>query len=142
MKLLFVFLLSSSSLIGQGLGEVRGTVVDLNGEILPFVRILLFSDKEDVETLVAHTETDVDGQFWIKPVEPGLYDMIMRSYASEDVTIENLEILEDHINFMGELRIHTEIISCDFGLPTPMMKETMDPFGRSITITSEDIKMR
>lgn len=143
MKLLFFFLLLSSSLLGQGTGEMSGTVVDEDGFTMPFVRILVACEQNGVQTIVTGADTDVDGEFHFLCLEVGSYNLIVRNYSGEDLTIEKIQVMENTISRLGDIKLtYPEIIGCDFGLPYPTIQNTMDPFGSYITLKSEDLRMR
>lgn len=67
----FVALTASAQ---AGSGSLKGTVTDKNsGEPLPFVNVVV----ENAGAQVAGGTTDFDGKFYIKPIDPGKYDVLI-----------------------------------------------------------------
>ncbi|HXH17875.1 MAG TPA: carboxypeptidase regulatory-like domain-containing protein [Chitinophagales bacterium] len=63
-------------------GEITGRVVDEKGEGLPFANVIAEQDGK----LVTGAQTDFDGYFTIKPLNPGKYDVKV-SYLGEDKAV-------------------------------------------------------
>ncbi|HKK39251.1 MAG TPA: carboxypeptidase regulatory-like domain-containing protein, partial [Cryomorphaceae bacterium] len=94
----FVFLVFSTSLFAQvGAGTLKGTLVDSEtGEPLPFVNIVL--QKGDRQ--VTGSATDFDGKYTIKPIPPGVYDVLVSYVGYNAKKIEGVQINNDKITFV------------------------------------------
>ncbi len=88
MKLLRLFLLGSllhlygQAVLGQT-GELQGKVTDqASGEGTPFANVILMVDK----VMKGGAVTDFEGNYCIKPIEPGTYDVKV-SYVGYDINL-------------------------------------------------------
>jgi hypothetical protein len=142
MKLILFFLFFSNSVWSQGVGELYGTVLDETGMTIPLARVFVVSNEYDARTIIAAAESDFDGHFRITHIDVGTYKLVIQYYGKEEFTMDSIQINVDTITFLKEIRVKYPVFDCWYGLPPVIIKEPMDPFGRSITITSEDIKMR
>jgi hypothetical protein len=88
--LIFSVLLGTSMMFAQaGSGGLKGTLTDKNnGEVLPFVNILLLKNGANA----GGGTTDFDGKFTIKPLEPGTYTVKVSSVGFTAKTIEGVVI--------------------------------------------------
>jgi len=93
-----VFLTFSTSLFAQvGSGTLKGTLTDSEtGEPLPFVNIVL--QKGDRQ--VTGSATDFDGKYTIKPIPPGVYDVLISYVGYNAKKIEGVQINNDKISFV------------------------------------------
>lgn len=93
-----VFLVCSNSLFAQvGSGTLKGTLTDSEtGEPLPFVNIVL--QKGDRQ--VTGSATDFDGKYTIKPIPPGVYDVLISYVGYNAKKIEGVQINNDKISFV------------------------------------------
>ena len=75
-KFLFItLLLSTSFAMSQGMGTVKGSVIDKeSGEELPFVKVVAFQNG----TQKGYASTGLDGKFIIPSLRPGEYDIELR----------------------------------------------------------------
>lgn len=94
----FVFLVFSTTLSAQvGSGTLKGTLTDSEtGEPLPFVNIVLTKG----ERQVTGSATDFDGNYTIKPIPPGSYDVLVSFVGYNSKKIEGVEINNDKITFV------------------------------------------
>ncbi|NEN23978.1 TonB-dependent receptor plug domain-containing protein [Cryomorpha ignava] len=132
-----VFLLSTSSLLAQvGAGTLKGKLTDSEtGEPLPFVNIVLQSGDQQV----AGGSTDFDGNYTIKPIPPGSYNVLI-SYVGynakriEGVIINNSKITFLDIDMDSGIKL-TEFEVVEYSVPL------IDKDGGSTggTVTREDI---
>ena len=57
-----------------GTGSLKGKITDAkSGELLPFVNVVL----ERQGTQVTGGASDFNGEYFIKPIEPGVYDVVV-----------------------------------------------------------------
>lgn len=123
------------------MGELKGTVVDQNGEPMMFSRVLVYND---LDIIVGGAETDFDGNFRISNLSPGVYDIEFSDRVSEIDTLRlvNIEIQADQITFLDKVTIkRKEFIGCCLEM-WPSRTFYLDPFGGPTIIKSEDIRMR
>jgi hypothetical protein len=94
----FIFLIFSNSLFAQvGSGTLKGTLKDSEtGEPLPFVNIVL--QKGDRQ--VTGSATDFDGKYTIKPIQPGVYDVLISYVGYNAKKIEGVQINNGKITFV------------------------------------------
>ena len=92
---LFLLLFISLSAFAQT-GTLRGIVKDTNGITLPFATVMI--QKEGTE--INGTQTDVNGVYTFKALNPGQYDVLVSyiGYATEKV--EAVQIAIEKITFL------------------------------------------
>ena len=77
--ILGALLMSFSAVAQVGQGTLKGRVTDFDSkDALPFASVVLFLNGNQV----AGTNTDFDGEYTIKPIQPGTYDVPMCCNAS------------------------------------------------------------
>ncbi len=144
MKVFLFFLLFWQVNFAQSqIGTLQGVVVDENHEPLPFVKVIVYSSDEK-QSFISGVESDFDGRFNIRNLAPGVYDVQLSDYAFglDTIRIENVKIQLDQITMLDTVEMtQIEFTDC-ICLPyyPSEVKRSMDPFGRSIKIESEDIK--
>lgn len=96
--LVLVFLVFSSSSFAQvGSGTLKGTLKDSEtGEPLPFVNIVL----QQGDRQVTGSATDFDGNYTIKPIAPGSYDVLVSYVGYNARKIEGVRINNNKITFV------------------------------------------
>ncbi len=96
-------LLSSSPLMAQQTGSIEGTILDkTSGESLPFVNVVLYQDG----IMKKGTTSDFDGNYSIKEITPGIYEMRFqyigyKPYVVKDVKIEPSASIKRNIDMEG-----------------------------------------
>ena len=87
-------ILSAEAQVGSG--SLRGKIFDKNSnEPLPFVNVVL----ERNGTQVTGGASDFDGQYDIKPIEPGTYDLVVSYVGYQPYRIEGIVINSNKITF-------------------------------------------
>ncbi len=90
-------ILTSSMLVYSQSGSLKGTVTDKEtGEPLPFANIVV----ELGGTQVGGTATDFDGNYMIKPISPGKYNVIATYAGYQKGITEGVIIKGDKITFL------------------------------------------
>jgi hypothetical protein len=110
--LLAIALLSSTIAAGQNLGEIQGSVLDEQGEPLPYANVV--TDRGDG---LIGTTTDDRGRFILKPLVPGTYTVRISFVGLLTKEITGVQVNPDKITFLkGEvllanntLPIHTVV---------------------------------
>lgn len=128
----------------MGLGTLKGTVVDGNDEVVPFVKVVVYSSESLNEGIKAGGYSDFDGKFLISNLSPGIYEVELTnmSFGMDTLRLSNVEIHPDMITSLDtvEVIMSEVIIDCPGPWRPSEIKRSMDPFGRSITIEREDIR--
>lgn len=80
----------------EGSGAIRGRVYDAETkEVLPFANVSLHQNN----ALTAGTTTDFDGQYLIKPIPAGNYDLLIKYVGYQPTKIEDVWIGANKITF-------------------------------------------
>ena len=93
---LFAVLLAAGSVSAQvGSGTLKGKVMDLDAnEPLPFASVVIFLNGNQV----SGTNTDFDGEYTIKPVQPGTYDVLFSFVGYQSRKITGVKITANKIS--------------------------------------------
>jgi hypothetical protein len=70
------------------LGEIRGTVTDPSGAVIPSAKIALASDSGKSNS----ASTGHDGQFQLTGIEPGTYTMVITAKGFAQAAVESIEV--------------------------------------------------
>ncbi len=92
--LFMVFGLSSKA---QGYGEIRGIIknnTDL--EPVPFATVKILQGN----TLVGGTQTDMDGKYKYKPLDPGTYDMIIIEPGHQTQPVNKIKVIPNEATYV------------------------------------------
>lgn len=93
-----ILLLIITGKLSAQTGELQGKITDAkNNEGIPFAPIVL----QENGTQKAVGQTDDNGNFTIKPIEPGAYTLIVQYLGYQEVHLENIKITSDHISFQN-----------------------------------------
>lgn len=94
-------LMSFSALAQVGAGTLKGRITDFDTkESLPFASVILFLNGNQV----AGTNTDFDGDYTIKPIQPGTYDVLFSFVGYQSKKVTGVKITANKIQFVnGEL---------------------------------------
>ena len=97
--LIFAAVLAFGHLSAQvGSGTLKGKVMDLDAnEPLPFASVVLFLNGNQV----SGTNTDFDGEYTIKPVQPGTYDVLISFVGYQSQKITGVKITANKIQFVN-----------------------------------------
>jgi outer membrane receptor protein involved in Fe transport len=86
---------TSSSILAQS-GSLEGKITDKNtGETVPFANVVA----ERNGNQIAGVTTDFDGNYTIKPLDPGTYDLIVSFVGYGQVTLEGIVVSSNKITF-------------------------------------------
>jgi hypothetical protein len=92
-------------------GSIQGTILGEDGFGVPGATIEITSG-----TSYSITSSDLDGRYKLKPLEPGIYSIQIRSLGSKNVTITNLTVkpdkitFADNVNLVASVEIKDEVI--------------------------------
>ena len=94
--LLLVGLIFTSSSIFAQSGSLEGKITDKNtGETVPFANVVAKRNGNQI----AGVTTDFDGNYNIKPLDPGTYDLIVSFVGYGQVTLEGIVVSSNKITF-------------------------------------------
>jgi hypothetical protein len=93
-----VMLVSFSALAQVGAGTLKGRVTDFDTkDALPFASVVLFLNGNQV----AGTNTDFDGEYTIKPIQPGTYDVLFSFVGYQSKKVTGVKITANKIQFVN-----------------------------------------
>lgn len=104
-----VFLLASPFAFGQSQsGTLKGTISEYkSGEPVPMANVVLFSDGAVIGGSVA----DFDGNYTIKPINPGLYTLKVSFIGFATLQITEVLVSSNKITFLNaELKVEAEVL--------------------------------
>ena len=132
-----LLLIFSTSLFAQvGSGTLKGTLKDAEtGEPLPFVNIVL----QQGDRQVTGSATDFDGNYTIKPIPPGTYDVLVSYVGYNARKIEGVVINNNKISFV-DIELESGIKLDEFEVveyTVPLIDKDGGSSGG--TVTREDI---
>ena len=87
---------------GQNQGEIRGRVLDPDGRTLPSASVYTRIAGELVGTY-----TDLDGQFVLKPVPPGLHPVTISFTGYATVEVTGVDVTPDRATYLKDVRMST-----------------------------------
>lgn len=134
---MFAAVLAFGSLSAQvGSGTLKGKILDMDaGEPLPFASVVLFLNGNQV----SGTNTDFDGEYTIKPIQPGSYDVLVSFVGYQSQKITGVKITANKIQFVnsslsaGVLMQEAEVVE----YTVPLIDKDGGASGG--TVTREDI---
>lgn len=90
----------------EGVSSIQGRVMDAEtNEALPFANVSLKQDNK----LIAGASTDFDGQYLIKPVPPGYYDLQVDYVGYQSVKMEDVLLQSNKITFQ-EIHLNQGVV--------------------------------
>lgn len=130
------FVFSLSALAQTGSGSLSGKLTDREtGEPLPFVNVIV----QRGETQVAGGSTDFDGEYTIKPLAPGSYDVVVSYVGYNSVKKTGVIINANKITF-NDIQLEPGVALDEFELieyTVPLIDKDGGASGG--TVTRDDI---
>ncbi|MBC8487574.1 MAG: carboxypeptidase-like regulatory domain-containing protein, partial [Bacteroidetes bacterium] len=132
------FILTANLLVFSQSGTLKGKIVDKETrEPVPFANIIL----ELGGTLIGGATSDFEGNYIIKPIPPGTYDLKATYVGYKTVLVRGVIINPDQIRFYDIEMESTvaqleEIVVTDYKIPLINKDETVS----GGTVTAEEIK--
>jgi outer membrane receptor protein involved in Fe transport len=118
-------------------GTLKGKLLDgKSKEPVPFANIVL----ENGGTQVGGTSSDFDGNYTIKPIPPGTYDLKATSVGFQPVMIQGIVIKAGKIEFMDVNMTSSDVVLDEFVVvdyKVPLIDK--DKTQNDVTVTSEEI---
>ncbi len=135
--LTFWLVLTANLLVFSQSGTLRGKVLDkTTNEPIPFVNIIV----ELGGTQAGGTTSDFDGNYTIKPITPGKYDLKATYVGYKPVLIKGIQIKSDQITFSDINMESTMVELTEFEVidyKVPLIDKDKTSVGA--TVTSEEI---
>ena len=92
-----LFATSLSVLAQSGSGTLKGKVTDADlGDPMPFCSVILFLNGNQVTGV----NTDMDGEYTIKPIQPGTYDVMVSFVGYQSQKVTGVKVLANKIQFV------------------------------------------
>lgn len=139
MKNLFFILLLSliigiSNLVAQENGMIRGKILDENGVPLPQANIVT-----EVYGNLVGTVTDYDGNFSLKPLPEGKYDITVTFIGYNDYKLKGIEIDDGQVYFAKTINMsnNVRLVGVDVVARKPI---DADQTITKLTIKSAELK--
>jgi hypothetical protein len=93
-----ILLFASAGLAQVGSGTLKGKVTDFDsGDPLPFATVVMFLNGNQV----SGTNTNFDGEYTIKPISPGTYDVLLSFVGYQPKKITGVRINANKIHFVN-----------------------------------------
>jgi hypothetical protein len=123
-----------SAQVGQG--GIKGKVLDEKGEPVPLVNVIA----KQKGNVVSYTQTDFDGQYTIKPLQPGNYDVEASSVGFSTVTINGIVVKGDKLSYQ-DFKISSSAVTLAaaevYDYAVPLIDKDNTTGGE--TVTRDDI---
>ena len=104
-SLLALILISSSALLAQT-GELHGRIIDGNSKAkdgISFATVALIKNGTQVTGAIA----DIDGNYVIKPIQPGVYDLNVSFVGYSPAVVKGIQIIADKITSGVDVTLNT-----------------------------------
>ena len=95
---------------GQSSGTIKGTVFDENGQPMPFASVYMERGVYKMGGI-----TDLDGNFTIKPIPAGKYDVNISFTGYQTQIIKGVIVNSDNITFLNKIKLSVSPILIDIG---------------------------
>jgi outer membrane receptor protein involved in Fe transport len=132
-----VLFASFMALAQTGTSTLKGQLKDSKtGESVPFANIVL----EVGGTQVGGTSSDIDGNYTIKPIPPGTYDLKASSVGFQPKMIKGVIIRAGKIEFLDVEMVSSDVVLDEFVVvdyKVPLIDK--DKTQSDVTITSDEI---
>jgi hypothetical protein len=92
-----LMLMSIGAQAQQAFGEIRGILKDELNAIVPFATVKLMQDNR----LLGGTESDMEGNYKYKPLEPGTYDVLVMESGHETKKIKGVKVIPGDATYLN-----------------------------------------
>lgn len=130
--LLAGILVTLTSAFAQNSGTLKGKVTDRdNKQPLPFVNVIIFLNGN----LVTGGQTDIDGEYTIKPVDPGTYDIQFNFVGYQSQELKGVPVSAGKIQFANaELSAGAELKTLEISdFKVPLIDKDGGASGGTVT---------
>jgi hypothetical protein len=80
----------------QGFGEIRGIIKNTELEAVPFATVKILQGN----VLIGGTQTDVEGKYKYKPLNPGTYDMIVIESGHQTQPVNKIKVIPNEATYV------------------------------------------
>jgi hypothetical protein len=94
LSLLFVVCGLNSN--AQGYGEIRGIIKNTDLEPVPFATVKILQGK----MLIGGTQTDVEGKYKYKPLDPGTYDIVIMEPGHQTQPVNKIKVIPNEATYV------------------------------------------
>lgn len=84
------------NMTAQGFGEIRGIIKNTELEAVPFATVKILQGN----VLIGGTQTDVEGKYKYKPLNPGTYDMIVIESGHQTQPINKIKVIPNEATYV------------------------------------------
>jgi len=95
----------SSSFFSQAHGEIRGLITDSSYQPIPYATVKILQGYQ----LVGGTQTDENGKYKYKPLNPGLYEMVIMEPEHQTQQINNIKVVPNEATYL-DVKLHANIL--------------------------------
>ncbi|MCF8332034.1 MAG: TonB-dependent receptor [Bacteroidales bacterium] len=134
--LFFISLFSISLTKASGQGSIQGKIIDSSdGITLPGAHIVIKTGN----SIVADVSDD-EGRFWLKPLDPGKYDVEVTFVGYQKVIMEDVIVYSDQITRLDEIKMGIKELGGPIiiGYEEPLIR---DDGGMRQTMRSKELDM-
>ncbi|HRZ43170.1 MAG TPA: mucoidy inhibitor MuiA family protein [Bacteroidales bacterium] len=118
----------------NGIGSLKGRVLDEEtGEAIPFANVIVERNNQ----LITGTVSDMDGQFMIKPLAVGTYNVKVTYIGYQTVLVTGVSVRADQITFLQDFKLKANNLQLQEVVINNYAAPLMDK--SNMTITSQEI---
>lgn len=119
----------------QNFGEIRGKLLDKNGDPVMFAGVFVDMGGKQVSTM-----SDEDGKYKIKPIKPGVYSVTAQSIEFQTTTMKNLRVFADEICFVPDITMADNVNAIDVAVVMAPLNLINPEQPSKISIRMSDLK--
>lgn len=132
--LMMCVLIISSSIIAQTGGIIKGTVLDERNIPMPFAPVVILQDS----TIITSTSTDEKGEFTVKELTPGKYNVKSFFSSYNTTVIKKISVNPDQIRYVTINMTLTATGLPPVVISAPFIEPAFTPTMYSVTPISID----
>jgi hypothetical protein len=91
-----IAMLATNWVAAQGFGEIRGLIKDDALEPVPFATVKILQGN----LLIGGTQSDMDGKYHYKPLNPGVYEMIVIEAGHQTQPVNKISIVPNEATYV------------------------------------------
>ena len=80
----------------QGYGEIRGIIKNTELEAVPFATVKILQGN----ILIGGTQTDIEGRYKYKPLDPGTYDIVVMEPGHQTQPISKIKVIPNEATYV------------------------------------------
>lgn len=125
--IIIVLALATSFFSFAQVGSIQGTILGDDGNSVIGATVEISSG-----TSYSITSSDIDGRFKLKPLQPGLYSISIRSLGSHEVNITDINVKPNKITFIETVNLIAEAVIIDGDVTIVGGRKLIDPEETSV----------